>query len=128
MEPDALLRYDPGHAGGWSRRTFIKAARAEGVPIAEERYARIGDHGRMLHESAVFTSLDLAALGGCLGPQREGLVERPRLPVSESLAGRLLTLPPFTKVRRSFVQECARALRKVADQAALLGNRNDAAA
>src|SRR5207244_12301972 len=81
------LRYDPSHAGGWSRRTFIKAARAEGVPIAEERYACIGDHGRMLHESAVFTSLDLAALGGCLGPQREGLVERPRLPVSDRHAG-----------------------------------------
>ena len=123
-----ILRYDPSHAGGWSRRDFIKAARAEGVPIAEERYARIGDRGRMLHEAAVFTSLDATALGGCLGPRREALAERPRLPVTESLAGKLLTLPPFTKVRPSFVRDCARALRKVADQAALQGKRSDAAA
>ena len=50
------------------------------------------------------------------------------LPVTESLAGKLLTLPPFTKVRPSFIRDCARALRKVADQAALQGKRSDAAA
>src|SRR5439155_925358 len=67
-----IVHYDPAHAGGWSCRAFIKAARAEGVPIAEERYARIGDQGHMLHESPVFTTLDVSALGGPLRALYEG--------------------------------------------------------
>src|SRR5215467_7839317 len=62
-----VLRYDPAEAGGWNRAAFVQAARAEGVPIAEERYARIGDRGRLLPESPIFGGLDVARLGGCLG-------------------------------------------------------------
>ena len=117
------MRYDPAHAGGWSCRAFIKAARAEGVPIAEERYAQIGDQGHMLHESPVFTTLDVSALGGCLGGRSAQLAPRRNggLPVTQLLAGRLMTLPPFTRVPERFVRECARALRKVADGAAPAG-------
>jgi hypothetical protein len=43
------------------------------------------------------------------------------LPVVRSLAGRLLTLPPFTKVSERFVRDCAAALRKVAAYAASKG-------
>jgi dTDP-4-amino-4,6-dideoxygalactose transaminase len=39
------------------------------------------------------------------------------LPATKALQGRLLTLPPFTKVSERFVRECARALRKVAESA-----------
>ena len=120
-----IVRYDPAHAGGWSCRTFIKAARAEGVPIAEERYARIGDQGHMLHESPIFTTLDVSALGGYLGGRSAELAPRRNggLPVTQLLAGRLMTLPPFTRVPERFVRECARALRKVADAAAAAGGR-----
>jgi hypothetical protein len=39
------------------------------------------------------------------------------------LAGRLLTLPPFTKVSERFVRECAAALHKVAAYAARNGEQ-----
>jgi dTDP-4-amino-4,6-dideoxygalactose transaminase len=115
-----ILRYSPEHAGGWSAARFVEAARAEGVPIEQERYAAIGPDGHPLHESPIFTTLDYTALGGCLAETRA----RPRaadgsLPVTESLAGHLLTMPPLTKVPQRFVRECAQALRKVADAAAV---------
>ena len=112
-----ILRYDPAHAGGWTAKRFIKAAKAEGVPISEERYARIGDAKRPLHRSPIFGALDVSSLGGNLAATRDGR-EPPHLPVTEGLAGRLLKLPPFTKVPERYVRECARALRKVADHAA----------
>jgi perosamine synthetase len=98
-----ILRYRAEHAGGLSRQAFIDAAVAEGVPVAVERYAAIGKHGRMLHQSPIF--------------ERSPFVE---LPVTESLRDELLTLPPFTKVPERFVRQCARALRKVADAGATL--------
>ena len=59
-------------------------------------------------------SPELAAVGGALpGPRAAA-----ELPVTAGLQGRLLTLPPFTKVPERFVRQCARALRKVADRAA----------
>ena len=112
-----ILRYDPAHAGGWTAKRFIKAAKAECVPISEERYARIGDAKRPLHRSPIFGALDVSSLGGNLAATRDGR-EPPHLPVTEGLAGRLLKLPPFTKVPERYVRECARALRKVADHAA----------
>ena len=96
-----ILSYDARHAGGWNRDAFVHAARAEGVPIASERYARIGDQGHMLHESPIFGRSDHADL-----------------PVTRRLGDSLLTMPAFTKVPERFVRECARALRKVADEAA----------
>jgi dTDP-4-amino-4,6-dideoxygalactose transaminase len=46
-----ILRYDPEHAGGLRRDEFIAAAKAEGVPIAPERYSAVGRRARLLHES-----------------------------------------------------------------------------
>jgi hypothetical protein len=80
-----------------------------------ERYARIGDHGRMLHETRIFSTLDLSRLGGCLGvlPDQHERMRCDDLPVLRGLADRLVTLPPFTRVSERFVRECASALRKV---------------
>ena len=115
-----IVKYDPVHAGDWPREAFIKAARAEGVPIARERYAGIGDRGCLLHESRLFTTFDLSQLGGRLGSHAPGARDRrpEELPTTRSLADRLMTLPTFTKVPERFVRQCARALRKVADGAA----------
>jgi perosamine synthetase len=107
-----ILRYDPAHAGGMSQAHFIDAARAEGVPIAPERYSAIGKRGHQLHESPVF--VNPAVFG--MGPRaREPGDEHGSLPVTEGLKGRLMTLPPFTKVPQRLVLECAQALRKVAE-------------
>jgi perosamine synthetase len=112
-----ILRYAPEHAGGWNARAFVHPARAEGVPIAEERYVRIGDRGRMLHETPIFSTLDLSRLGSGIGeaPEDGTRTSNNGLPVVRALGDRLLTLPPFTKVSERFVRECARALRKVAE-------------
>ena len=117
-----VLRYDPAQAGGLSRQAFIRAAAAEGVPIAAERYASIGNHGHMLHESPIFTDPGLS-----MRPEgdRGGSANDLKLPVTSALEGRLLTLPPFTKVSERFVRECAWALRKVADGAPLLAHQGD---
>jgi dTDP-4-amino-4,6-dideoxygalactose transaminase len=121
-----ILRFVPEHAGGWNRSAFVQAARAEGVPIAAERYARIGDRGRLLHESPIFTTFDLSRFGGGVGlsgGEGERLADHD-LPVVRSFADRLMTLPPFTRVSERFVRECARALRKVAECAAAMGQRS----
>ena len=118
-----ILRYSPELAGNWNRPAFVRAARAEGVPIGEERYTRIGDGGRMLHETPIFSSLDVSRLGGYLGGTRHA--ERNHtghdFPALRGISDRLLTLPAFTSVRERFVRDCARALRKVADCAATMG-------
>jgi dTDP-4-amino-4,6-dideoxygalactose transaminase len=115
-----IVKYDPAHAGGWSREQFIKAARAEGVPIARERYAAIGDRGCLLHESRLFAARGLSRFEGRPEVQAPlpGDGRGDDLPVTRSIADRLLTLPPFTKVPERFVRQCARALRKVANGAA----------
>ncbi len=121
-----ILKYAPEHAGGWNSRAFVHAARAEGVPLEVERYARIGDRGRMLHESPIFRTLDLSRLGGCLESARTGQeVEGDHdLPVMRGLADRLFTLPAFTDVPERFVRACAGALRKVSACAAEMGGRS----
>ena len=117
-----VLRYSPEHAGGWNCRAFVHAARAEGVPVADERYMKIGDRGRMLHETPIFSTLDLSRLGGLLGGLHDDhhAISRNDLPVVRSLADRLITMPAFTRVPERFVRECAAALRKVAACAAAM--------
>ena len=97
--------------------------RVEGVPISKERYARLGKSKRMLSETPIFTTLDSAELGGYLEASRapHDLQAQSDLPVVRNLAGHLLTLPPFTRVSKRFVRECAAALRKVAEYAASKG-------
>ncbi len=111
-----ILRYQPARAGGLDLDAFVEAARAEGVPVTAERYSAIGPHGRMLHQSPIFTARSPFAFAA--GRAAEPAFEPPRLPISEGLEGRLLSLPPFTKVPERLIRECARALRKVADAAA----------
>jgi dTDP-4-amino-4,6-dideoxygalactose transaminase len=115
-----ILRYDSGHAGGWSRAEFLAAARAEGVPIEAERYARIGSKGHLLPESPIFTTQDPLHPDGSPPRASERSAD---WPVTRRLGETLVTLPPFTKVRPSFVRDCARALRKVAERAAADGDR-----
>ena len=118
-----IVRYTPEKAGNWKSTEFIKAAQAEGVPISKERYAQLGKSKRMLSETPIFTTLDSSELGGYLEASRapQDAHVSPELPVVKSLAGRLLTLPPLTKVPEQFVRECAVALRKVAEYAATRG-------
>lgn len=118
-----IVRYTPEKAGNWKSTEFIKAAQAEGVPISKERYAQLGKSKRMLSETPIFTTLDSSELGGYMEASRaaQDSPASPELPVVKSLAGRLLTLPPFTKVSERFVRECAAALRKVAEYAAARG-------
>jgi len=118
-----IIRYTPEKAGNWKSSEFLEAAQAEGVPISKERYARLGKSKRMLSETPIFTTLDSTELGGYLEASRspDNLQAQSDLPVVRNLAGRLLTLPPFTKVSERFVRECAAALRKVAAYAASKG-------
>lgn len=118
-----IVRYTPERAGNWKSSEFLQAAQAEGVPISKERYARLGKNKRMLSETPIFTTLDSSELGGNLEASRilNHSQAQSDLPVVRSLAGRLLTLPPFTKVSERFVRDCAAALRKVAAYAASKG-------
>jgi len=77
----------------------------------------------MLSETPIFTTLDSSELGGYLEASRatDHSHTQSDLPVVRSLASRLLTLPPFTKVSERFVRECAAALRKVTAYAASCG-------
>ena len=111
-----ILRYEPVRAGGLGLDAFVERARAEGVPVSPERYSAIGPHGRMLHQSPIFTAPSPFAFAA--GRAEEPAFDAPRLPVSEGLRDRLLTLPPFTKVPERLIRECAEALRKVAGAAA----------
>jgi perosamine synthetase len=116
-----ILKFDPEHAGGWNRAAFIHAARAEGVPIEEERYTRVGEQGHLLHEAPIFADLGDPGLGGWFGLDRAPAAaarSKSDLPVTRRLAERLLSLPAFTRVSERTVRDCARALRKVVDHAA----------
>jgi dTDP-4-amino-4,6-dideoxygalactose transaminase len=112
-----VFRYDPDHVAGWPIGTFVQAARAEGVPIGVDRYTRQGARATMLAEAALFAELDLGRLGGHLGGPTGGRPvggPGPPRPVADSLADRLLTMPPFTAVPEAFVRQCGEALVKVA--------------
>ena len=115
-----VFRYDPDHAGGWPVGTFVRAARAEGVPVAVDRYTRQGQRATLLDEAPLFTTVDLTALGGFLGGPTGGrpIEPGPPRPIAASLDDRLITLPPFTDVSESFVRQCGAALVKVAAGAA----------
>ena len=120
---ELVFRYDPDHAGGWSIGTFVQAARAEGVPVAVDRYTRQSKQATLLDGAPLFTSIDLAELGGFLGGPTGGRpvggAGAPR-PGAMSIEDRLLTIPPFTDVSEAFVRQCGEAMVKVASGATAL--------
>ena len=122
-----IVRYTPEHAGSWKRKAFMEALRAEGVPIGLERYARIGASNHLLHESPIFDVSNCSHLGGLMASAASHPGSAPELPGVRSVADRLLTLPPFTRVPEKFIRECALAIRKVAECAALTGNTSQPA-
>ena len=113
-----LFRYDAELAGGWPREAFVKACRAEGVPLSVDRYTQVGENARLLHEAAIFNDFDRSGFGGAFGAMRiERLPRETSLPVAEKLSHQLVSLPPLTLVRESYVRQCGRAMRKVAELA-----------
>jgi perosamine synthetase len=113
-----ILRFDPHQAGDWSREAFVKACRAEGVPLSLDRYTQVGKNARLLHEAAVFNDFDRSGFGGAFGAMRfDKLPRDTRLPAAEKAAVELVTLPPFTNAREIFIRQCARGMRKVAELA-----------
>ena len=120
-----VLRYSPERAGGWPVGSFARAVRAEGVPIAVDRYTRQGRHAALLHETALFTRVGFDALGGLFGrPNRDHPVGGPAAPrvVAARMVDRLLTMPPLTVVSEQFVRQCAEAFRKVSIAAARMSD------
>ena len=122
-----ILKFDPSQAGGWNRGAFITAAQAEGVPLTVDRYTLVGRKARLLHEAPLFTHVAAEALEGFVPQTAEPAMPRPtsssleEFPGAESIAERLVRLPPFTRVSENYVRACGRGLRKVAEQASKLG-------
>lgn len=86
---------------------FVKAARAEGVPVSPARYG-------YLHEAPIFCRegpLHVDLLDN-LPERRDPAVD---LPTAQSLDGRLVALPALAKVPENVVRQCAQGLRKVAE-------------
>jgi dTDP-4-amino-4,6-dideoxygalactose transaminase len=116
-----VLRYAPERANGWPIGSFVRAVRAEGVPVAVDRYTRQGRRAALLPETGLFSGMNFEALGGYLGGPcggRPPTGDGTPLVVAERLADRLLTMPPLTMVPDRFVRQCADAFRKVSDAAA----------
>ena len=108
-----ILKYSKEHLGDLPFGSFLAAIRAEGVPASVDRYTCQAEPGKLLHQTKLFQDNSGLGLGGSFEPQCEnGSVA---LPVSEDLATRLITLPPFTKVSESYVRQCGRAIRKVVE-------------
>jgi perosamine synthetase len=113
-----VFRYDAQRAGGWPREAFVKACRAEGVPLTVDRYTQVGGNARLLHQAAIFNDFDRSGFGGAFGALRfDRLPRETSLPVAEELSLGLVSLPPFTQVRESYVRQCGQAIRKVAELA-----------
>ncbi len=117
-----IFTYHPRHAGGWNRAAFVRALQAEGVPISADRYTRIADNARLLHESPLFTDLDFSQLGGYLGGNSNESRRFGPFPVAEELAEQLVSIPALTRVSDRFIRQCAAAIKKVARCACEVGD------
>lgn len=119
-----LLHYETGAAGGWSREAFVHAAKAEGVPLTVDRYTLFGKGWGILPDSPLFKTLDTSGLGGIMGRALEDYRSRPApaMPQTRRVEGQLVSLPAFAKVPETYVRDVARALRKVAEAAARIGD------
>ena len=114
-----IFKYSPEHAGGVPLGSFIRALKAEGVPANVDRYTCQAQPAKLLHQTNLFQHADGHGLGGNYTDApviaTGAFAEPVSLPVSEDLAHRLITLPPFTKVSERFVRQCGQAMRKVAE-------------
>ena len=111
-----ILKYSPEHAAGLNLGSFVTAVAAEGVPLIVDRYTRQLTSGTLLHRLPLFRKPVSNGLGGCFEDADPSEGDSPEdLPVSDALARRLMSLPPFTKVSEKFVRQCARGIRKVAE-------------
>jgi dTDP-4-amino-4,6-dideoxygalactose transaminase len=114
-----LLTYAPEECGGWSREAFVQAAKAEGVPLSVDRYTQFSPRWSLLPDAPLFQTMDPSELGGPIGISLANYRKSPapELPMTRKLVSRLVSLPAFAKVPESYVRECGRGLRKVAEAA-----------
>lgn len=86
---------------------FVKHLKAEGVPASSDRYGMLHKHP-ILRKGGPITA-DLLSLDPSNVPAEE------YLPNTESLSGRVITLPAFADVSEIFARQVGVAIRKVVD-------------
>jgi hypothetical protein len=110
---------DPGKLG-MSRDRFAEVCRAEGTPVAADRYSSLNFTYGLLHLAPLYNQFDRAKLGGCFyDPTRpelaKGLGYAPgSLPVTEDICTRIVGMPALTDVPEPVVERIGLAMRKVA--------------
>jgi len=113
--------YVPEELGGLSSKTFAEALRAEGVPAKTEFNA--AEVNAPLHLHAVMNDMDVYGDGK---PTRIAFADRDlrqgpgSLPVTEGLAGHVITVPWFKHDRPESIERYAAGFRKVSRHAAEL--------
>ncbi len=111
-----VLIYRGAEMGGPSRKEFVDAAQAEGVPLTEDRYSQINFTYGMLHKAPLFTTFDRRELGGVTyDPTRswEEVTRTVTLPNCERLSQQLVSLPRLEGASQRYVRGCGRAMKKV---------------
>ncbi len=107
----------PEAIGIVSRERIVEAMRAEGAPIAADRYSDMNYTYGLLHAAPLFNEVDRRQLGGCFhDPIRSERPVKPSLPVAEDLNQRLISLPGFIDVTAESLAEVATAMRKVMER------------
>jgi dTDP-4-amino-4,6-dideoxygalactose transaminase len=111
-----VLVYEGAEMGGPSRKEFVEAVAAEGVPLTEDRYSQINFTYGMLHKAPLFTTFDRRRLGGVTyDPTRpwEQISRSATLPRCEKLCQQLVSLPRLDGASQRYVRGCGRAMKKV---------------
>ena len=113
-----ILRYDSQNSGGWNRGAFVRALKAERVPVAVDRYTKPGKRASLLPETPLFSTLDLTQFGGSVSwTDRPNEGDNLCPPISRRVADQLITMPPITKVSSQYMKDCAAAIKKVVGRA-----------
>ncbi len=93
-----------------------EALRAEGAPIAKDRYSNMNFTYGLLHTAPLFTTFDRRSIGGGFydprsydGPSKAN----PVLPVTEDVCTRLLSTFAFIDVDDEYLVQIAQSFRKV---------------
>ncbi len=114
---------------GVSRDRFAEACSKENVPMTVDRYSSFNFTYGLLHLAPLFNRFDRGKLGGCFyDPTRPELArglgyKKGSLPVTEDVCERIVSLPAFTDVPESAVEQVGLAIRKVALQSQRLAKR-----